>query len=250
MGEAGSGKLQLFADGSIRIVSDTGQPIEPQSVDVSVLYRRESGKDKIITHGPGRPAAMSIDGNQIVLPFASIVAVDTNTRVIRGTRVSCACIVRVIRGTDGSFDYIPMAAVEFHDAAVSPERLGWHYAIRTLEENFPRPPELAQAPRDGERRGVALVVDSELGALAAINQRTAPYFGELRLPPDITMVYGSSDAGGEEHIANKAISTCDTFASHILRDIEGNESEEGFEVEPTLPFRRFRRFTVTAEKVA
>lgn len=250
MPDAGSGRIQLLADGTVRIVSDDGQAIEPQSVDVAVLYQRESGKDKIITRGPGAPGAMSIDGNRIVLPYASVVAVDTNTRRIRGARVSCTAIVRVVREPDGSFEYIPIAAVEFHDATASPERLGWHYAIRTLEESFPRPPEMARPPRNGERRGVALVVDSELGALDAINRRAAPYFAEFLLPPDITMVYASSDAGSEEHIANRAIATCDKFASHILRDIEANESEEGFEVEPSLPFRRFRRFTVNAERVA
>ena len=248
MDKAGSGNIQILPGGEVRIVSDTGQSIEPRSAHLSVLHRRESGKDKVITRGPAMPSAMSIDANEILRPFALIVAVDTNTRIVRDTRISCTVVVLARWAENGRLDCIPIGAAEAHDVTGSPERLGWHYAISNLAGVFSRPPELRRS-NGSARPAIAVIVDSDLGALDAINERTAPYFGELFLPPGFTMIYGSSDVGAAEFVANRAMSTCDKVAGHILRNIEANATMEGPEEGPSQQFRRFRTYSVTAEEV-
>jgi hypothetical protein len=249
MAEAGSGKVELYGNGILRIVGTDGKDIVPARVEIASIYDRDSGKVKVITRGPGTPSTIHIDANQVLYPYASVIAVDTNTREIRGARVSASVMLRVIDVGTLAPMVQPMAAVEFHDARESPEHLGWHYAIRTLEASFSRPSEfeLSQAQRRDVRRGVAIVVDSDLDALSAINGRTRPYFNDLLLPPDLTLIYGSSDVGGTEFIANKAIAQCDTIAAQLLRMIEADpQDDKPYEVDPSLPFARFRRWSVEA----
>lgn len=238
--EDGSGTFELYANGAMRFLDADGNTIVPARVEVSSIYDRENGKEKVLTRGPGMPLSMHVDPNAVLLPFASIFAVDTNTRRIAGTHVSVSVLVRVVDIGTPSMKWRPLGAVEVHDARESPERLGWHWAMRCLEAACPRPPDFELS--NASRRGIALVVDSDLGALAAINARSKPYFGTEQLPAGFTLIYASSDAGGTEFIANMAIARCDTLASQLLREIEGGARKDGYETDPSLPFARFRRW--------
>lgn len=248
MGEAGTGRLELYSSGALRIVGNDGRMIVPAHVEVSSLYERDSGKPKIITRGPGVPSAINIDANTLLYPFASVFAIDTNTREIRGTRVSVSVLLRIFGIGTHEVTATPMGAVEFHDARESTEHLGWHYAIRSIEANGPRPSELELSR--AQRRGIGIIVDSDLGSLTAINQREQPYFSSHLLPPDITLIYGSSDVGGTEYIANKAISQCDTMATQILRQIEADARDEAYEIDSSIPVSRFRKWNIQPETAA
>src|SRR5256885_303113 len=76
---------------------------------------------------------------------------------------------------------IPGDAFEFHDAAASPERIGWWELIRSISFH----PEI--------RGSVGLVVDSELDRLALINSGREMIIEGSPLPPNFELLYGCGE---------------------------------------------------------
>lgn len=241
---AGAGRVQFWADGSMRFVDMDGMPLTPSRAQVSSVYRRDSGKsDKVLTRTPAVPSAIHLDGNKLLAGAGSVFAVDTNTREIRGVKrsVCVSLMITDVAMSSSAWQARPsaMAALEFLDAHASPEHTGWNYAIQLIE--------LMPVPQP-----VTLIVDSDLDALPAINRRERPYFMNQMLPPGFTLVYASSDAGTTEFIANKAIAGCDTMASQILRQIEADpDSDEKYYIGagPNRPFGKWREWKFGSQPV-
>ena len=73
----------------------------------------------------------------------------------------------------------------------------------------------SQLQNKKQNKTVAIVVDSELGALQQYNKREKPLVQDIYLPPGFTLVYASADSG-MEFIANQLIRICDKCAGEVL----------------------------------
>ena len=218
-GTAGSGKLRIHGD-SVSIVGDDGQVVLPSHVEVASTFQRDNGKSpKVIARATSDPSAISTNVNRVLSQYSSLFAVDTNTRKVCGIRVSVSVVLEL--------SSLNWTALEFHDAREPPEHLGWFFAVTKIQELQVATP-------------IALVVDSDLDALPAINERKRPYFANHVLPDGFTLVYASSDSGRAEYSGNKALAMCDARATTILRKIEAlSTSARQFMVDPSLPLMRF-----------
>ena len=93
--------------------------------------------------------------------------------------------------------------IELHNVTVAPERLGWWLVVSSAVNQPP-----------GAR--IALLVDSELSELAAINLRERALIANFMLPKGFELLYASTDAGGG-YLANDLLRACDRNARKVSR---------------------------------
>ena len=93
-----------------------------------------------------------------------------------------------------------------HD--LNPEVVGWCIFLTYI---------LPLLPISGSEH-LGLVVDSELDQHALINQRKQPYYHEYYLPPNVSLIYASSDTGSD--IPNQLIKKCDKAARDMFTNIK------------------------------
>jgi hypothetical protein len=91
---------------------------------------------------------------------------------------------------------------------VNPETIGWHLVLR---EHI-RPSTFSAKER------VGLVVDSELGKLMQINERSEPYYRGHLLPKNVGLIYASTDATSGS-LPGAMIKACDTVARLVGKDL-------------------------------
>jgi len=185
-------------------------------IQQQVLYQRGSGKDKVLSVVPGA----TDDGgyletlDQLRNSVDFLFAVDTNTKAIRGRRVSfCVSywVPRALRLCGLTFPFCAYTVFEINDVilGINPECAGWCLVIR----------EIAKSPLWNMGCRIGVVVDSELGAIRQMNLREVPFFGNELLPENVTLIYASADAGGNA-LPNRMISYCDRLATRIASSFE------------------------------
>jgi hypothetical protein len=197
--------MEDMPDGTIRFWSN-GAILEPARVSVAMTHPRGGGKaHKTLSQWPTLPGAIQQHPTQAMARFAHIFAVDTN-------KVGTACVMCMVHATPPSFEgpaweskLRTFTPLEFHNPRADSERLGWYLAINAI----------LTTPEYKSGGEVAVVVDSHLGDIDAMNRRTAPFLGTCLLPERITLVYASSDRD-PEHLPNKLLVTCDKKATEIL----------------------------------
>lgn len=205
----------LGACGKI-ILTSQGKPVELSDAAVEISYRRDK-KRKVVFRATTDIKEPSIDPNLPLSQYHGIYAVDTNTKIIRGIRISVTCVLALQRErTELGLNTIsiPMAAIELHNVIGDPERAAWLLVCERLLDN----------PSFTDNLQIAMIVDSSLGCLDDINKRHMPVFKEKFLPDGFTLFYASSDST-KDSIGNSMIAKCDKHASHILREIENNFHE-------------------------
>lgn len=208
-----------------------GNVLVPEQIEIGLFYQRDNGKPKILSRALADPLAIQTDINQLITRFGSVLVVDTNSRTISGNLASVTVLywIRNISVAGGAWSATVCAqqALEFYEPRESPEHVGWMYALQLIAASpIPRP--------------VGLFVDSDLGALGAINRRERSVLRDLMLPADVTLLYATSDAGQSELIGNKSLKLCDTDATRILRMIESGNATHPFVLNPALPCGRVR----------
>lgn len=203
---------------------ERGEVVVPKQIKIGSAYKRASNKLKHLTSGPADPSAIQLEPNRHLKSFAHVFAVDTNTITVGSVVVSVTASLRATHiDIDGSGAWSaqiePLPMIEFHDARVPPERLGWRAVLQMM----------ATFHLTGR---TALIVDSELGSHDALNRREAEIVPGVLLPDEVTLVYGSSDAGTVESVGNKMLAVCDREARAVFRRIRlGDEGSAS-------PFRR------------
>jgi hypothetical protein len=207
----GRDPLQLF--------DEKGQPIDPPMIEIDSLYSRASKEAKVVNRIPGTPGGASLNPNRGIVRFETLIAVDTNTRMINGAQVSmCTCyVIRdvVIDEKKGKWDakVIDQEALEFHDAGIHPEQIGWWFVIHKCTISNSAQP-------------IGIITDHGLNSLSAINARKQPYAGTLILPSGMALIYASADTGKTEFIANRAVAECDSFATRLLNKVEAGAVDQ------------------------
>ena len=146
----------------------------------------------------------------LISQYQNLIAIDTNTQMIDGRRIS-ATIAYIVPRTLSSYEkaipFVPLCGYIILDVIqeVNPEKIGWHLILtRHINSNH------FQA---GRRLGV--VVDTELGSHGEMNARKTAYYESHMLPSYASLIY-ASDASGDE-LPNHMIRHCDSAASLTLK---------------------------------
>lgn len=206
----------INARGEIEVWGPLGKlPIQSAKLQTTYERNRPDKPVKILNEADltGLPAVHHID--LALRRFQLFAAIDTNTRLIRGEQVSLTAVVVGMRsriiGRYGKLInlHVPVC-YEFRDARLSPEEIGWQFAIRHF----------ALQHLKGSKEAVALIVDHNLSDLASYNGRTKAIADGGNLPCEFRMIYASSDVTAEAGFANKMIRIADWHASNMLRAIE------------------------------
>ena len=216
-------------DGSLILSNPDGIQI-PINAFVKTTYSRSKG-DKVLHDIPIPPTELTHDPNVALTRFDWVFPVDTNSSTGE-QKVSFVggMQTKVLQEKPGKFvcKIYRKVVIELHNVTVSPERLGWWFVVR------------AAADRPLGSR-IALLVDSELTELAAINRHEKPVIGDYVLPEGIELLYASTDAGGG-YIANDLLRSCDGAARKVARLPDTEKLSPLRESEPGAPFSHIRVF--------
>jgi hypothetical protein len=190
-------------DGSIFI-----HELDPETIHLVRSHDRTSGKEKVLTSIKSANPRVPFD----VLPalranFDFLLAIDTNTRVIAGRRVSITVAYRTPKSIKirGDIAFIPVCGYVMLDvdSSINPERLGWQLVLSS---------NIDAVALKHERLGV--IVDSELGALPEMNSRSQPIYEDSFLPNFATLIY-ASDASADS-LPSQMIRYCDKAAEAVF----------------------------------
>ncbi len=161
------------------------------------------------------PSQLNSEPLLVLQKYDSIIAVDTNTKLIRGERVSVGCAVQGTLNFDNLHhiigSYWPTACIELRNATLSPERILWEMVLGGVE----------RSDVYNSVRSIGVIVDSELGALADLNRRSEPIRGSFYVPAKCELIYASADKG-TEWLGHHMIKLCDRIASYALKEIESD----------------------------
>jgi hypothetical protein len=221
--------------GGLRLPAYLGRPIKLAKAAIEVSYPRAKGP-KVLFRAPVDPDRPSSDPHAALFTYDVIYAVDTNTQVLDGARVSMTCVRHVrLRQIPGGVEEsgIPQVAVELHNVIGDPERVAWKLVCEALMEDPAFRPDLR----------VALIVDSSLDALDDMNSRMQPVIDDWYLPDQFKLLYATSDSATAT-IGNRAIKDCDSIAAGLLRRLEGNLNRGTLqEAHPRAPYSHVRTWT-------
>ncbi len=192
-------------------------------------YKR-SKNDKVLVKGDSAGEYV-MSPESILLANDQLFVVDTNTRNLGSHRVSVTGVLHAYvekRGEQHALMYGPATLLEFWDAEVSPELLGWYALLASLAED------------DQYRcQRIGLIVDSELGKLDAMNDGRVPVLGDFYLPANCKLIYASADRGTS--VANQLMRVCDRFASDKLALLAEDSQRDSLKETP-YPCRWFRQW--------
>lgn len=215
--------LQRIVDGQLAPI--IGTPRFEQS------YSREKGR-KILLRGASWGEHI-LSPQSLLLGFDHIFFIDTNTKLLGANRVSITGVLHAFiepaqKEGEHILNYGPLTQLEFWDCEGNPEVIGWHAVIDTISEN-----------EELKDKTIALFVDSELGNLDGINERSRPLLGGSYLPENFRLIYASADSGGT--VANKLMKLCDRWARDKLQEILTNPHMDSLK-ETTYGCRLFRQW--------
>lgn len=177
-------------------------------------YMRENGKEKIIHQAFSENADANFSLRKHITDNFNIIAgIDTNTLTIKGRKISIAVAytsLPVLHQNPNLLKIHPAIGFIFDNVRsdLNPETLAWHYFLQIALPLI----------RKNDTHKVALVVDSELGIIPQINNRTKPYYRNSFLPPKIQLQYASSDKSDD--LPNKIIKRCDHTSRNLCQQIE------------------------------
>ena len=224
--------MNVADDGTLTFFDENGEPVQPAKIEVGKTYLRPAKPPKVLTRSPADASSIQLEPNRLLMKYTWLVAADTNTVEVNGTRVSVtsSVLIRdiVVDARRWSAKLHRFGAFEFHDATEPPERVGWHEVI----EGISRQPEI--------RGSIGVVVDSDLNNLAAINSREKPLLGDSFLPKSFELLYGCGDRGTEEFITNAAIADCDRVASRRLDRLQSEGLVGGYNISTSRPHGRYK----------
>ena len=203
-------EVSINKDGSI----DFGE--DAISVYTQLEYEREKGSKVINRIFQSGSLAFFDHDEALSNSYDKLMAVDTNTRLVNGVKISVTGIVigqKVWIPEEDSLDcawqFFTPFCIEIHDVSLNPERFGW---VAALEQLYVR--KLIDVK---DRHG--MIVDAFMNDLSKINSRNEEIVPGSYLWKNITLIYASSDVGAE-NFANKIIRLADKASSKCLELIE------------------------------
>ena len=180
-------------------------------------YPRPKG-DKIVSRIPsGDTSARFSRDDAVEKNYDLLLAVDTNYRKLGEDLIAATAVIgakMVLLGhpenaPEMHYSYFPLPSALFRNPTISPEKLGWDFAIQCLfdadvQSRFPR---------------IGVVVDAHLSDITEINARNMPVAEDRHLPDKVTLIYASAERGKDDFI-NKFMHYADASASLIFKQYE------------------------------
>jgi hypothetical protein len=190
----GDSRIVIHVDSATREIS-FGQRME--NVYLERSCERPKGP-KVVSRIPQAQAELLFDeAAAFDKNFDHLFAVDTNTKPVGEKTISVVGVVTIANAPSAPGDRsrtwqfgVPFC-LEYSDLRTKPEPFGWLEALGIL----------AQQGRFIRGQRIGLIVDSELGALRAYNDRTMPVDTGRILPPGVTLVYASGDSAAAQVLA-------------------------------------------------
>ena len=182
-------------------------------------YESESGKERVISRVqdkviPNEPELL----RHLSSSFDLIVAMDTNTKIIAGERISAVGIIHCVlqpiseperTGYNVIFPWQGTRLFRNCPSVLSPEKFAWITEIRKINTGELR----------CDSKKVAIVTDHDLNKHASFNAKNVSIFKDFYLPDNFTLMYGRGD-GPNDNLLNHLVKHCDKEASTILEMIE------------------------------
>jgi hypothetical protein len=207
-------EIRIFPDGYTTLIS-AGSEVRPVRAAVETVYARAKGR-KVLNRIETTLGRLSIQTDASLLRFDTILALDTNTRLIGENLLSVGVVIYGKIAQDASVPSIDIAtwmAIEIRNTTRSAELLAWKTFLDRLDRSHDR----ANFGR------VGFIVDAHLGDIDAINMRRRPILDDYILPENVELIYASADAGAE-CVPNKMIRKADIEATRLLRAIAAESS--------------------------
>lgn len=160
-------------------------------------------------------ARTTINLNDLLVRYTTLIAIDTNTRVIRHERVSIAGVVvtNIQRRGNQGFALLRRHAYAFRSLPAGEEELyGWKYLFDLIEAD----------DRYRRQASIGIIVDAHLDRIARFNRREEPVLPGRFLPTNVTLLYATTDAGGNEYAPNGMVKDCDAMARLTLDTLESS----------------------------
>jgi hypothetical protein len=218
--------MRINGDGAIEFFGDEGQPMAVARSSTGLAYERAKGPKITATifDAPGPPATVAAATSK----FARVFGIDTNTRTIRGERVSVSVVAELhlqAGGATWSCSCPPLWATEIRGIEGEPEPIGWFEGLARINAR-------------GWMAGgtVLMVVDAFLGDLPRIARRELPLLGDCYLPDGVSLAYASADVPNESPL-NRLIAVCDATANRVLDHVEQEATAPSLTVVEGAPFR-------------
>lgn len=206
------GRLDL-QDGILSFYSSTGEKIIPTQVEIGDAYNRKSGKIKVINSVQVDNTRIDLNSHTALTAFQWLFAIDTNTRVHNGSRISVSSSVLAFLEINEptsmpnwTAKVVPQDAFIFCNAKVNPEIIAWKELINRIR----------RSPHFNSSMKIGVIVDSELGRISSINARKTPLLGDDNLPDNFQLIYASGDVGAD-YPHNKLLRICDRISSLLWK---------------------------------
>lgn len=204
--------------------NDELYPLIGQST-LQLKRKKQNDGDKVLHESISANGATYFNPNEQLLTYNHVIAVDTNTRQIQGSRVSVTAAMHLVpagknAGITTAFSRL-LSVFETWNVVEKPENHGWWQILNAIAEQ----PELFTGK-------IALVVDSDLGEHASFNTREKPIFLNYYLPANVTIIYGS-ESGAPDQLTTKFIKYCHNTADtvfqrqNVLMEIQDLEPGDG-----------------------
>jgi hypothetical protein len=200
-------------DRCFELLNSKGEISKKHLVSIGEGYEREKKGPKILRQLMNRIGG-KIDFGATEIFFDRYLSIDTSYKVYGENFICVAASISIEQALDHKNgltkgDTIGVRTLPrlcfLCKPGTNPERYGWKRMI----DAFVR--------WDGFNPmfSYGIVVDSELGILPKINARELPVFEDFFLPPNISLIYASADAG-QESFFNKLIRAADRVAAISL----------------------------------
>jgi len=199
-------------------ITHDGRLIATEVTFSQTQYTGQSGKEKVIIRVHDKVIPNEADLlRYLSSSFDLIIAVDTNTKIIKEDTVSVSGVVHCVvqSGSDSSSYSVNFpwhGAILFRNcpAALPPEKFGWLAMMREYNRH----------PLN-RTKNIAIVTDYDMNNHKSYNCRKLPIFKEILLPENMTIIYGRGD-GPIHSLLNYLVMQCDKKSNEILEHLESN----------------------------
>lgn len=212
--ENGTYTVVFNPDSGLELRDKNGKLVSPTKLNSKLFYERESNP-KVLSYSDGAIKPYE-NASNVLKNYEYLCAIDTNTRKINGRTlsVSIICIGRWYdEGEYTKFSFDPHLYMDIFDDKHKPELFAWCEFIKLIVKG---------ENNDGDGT-FGVIVDSELGDIPNMNNRSIPIYEEYYLPEKFSLVYASADKS--DTVQNKIIKKCDQLATERINYLEKHLKE-------------------------
>ncbi len=192
-----------------------GRTVKPGVTFSQTHYIGHSGKEKVLSRVQDKVISNQGDLMRHLSSFDFVIGVDTNTKIIDSEAVSASGILHcVVQQTPEPTKYNVIftlhGALLFRNCPTDlpSEKFGWMMIMQNINHN----------PLNKGKR-YALITDHDLGSHIPFNNKEIPFFRDIYLHDNFTLMYGRGD-GPKENLLNYLVLECDKQSTNVLKAIE------------------------------